>query len=291
MRLKIFLVTILLSVIFFTSATAAKLNPRNDENLMLFYQHQGLESYLLKDSLRVNKKNSLKVISFDFIIYDSIQPENTLWDRKEIMEFAYDENARKVYFFDQNGELDYLDPNGTIASGSGYAQGAEIVYFLATRKKFYGTYDDNFYTSLALKAGSPTYLDKNKNYILFADLGIHGAGLYVDRKSVNVIQEDDGGCIISIDEVQVPDANFGKTEIANRYTHYYSYVYDKNVVLRFVVEEDKWVKVNPNITNPEDENFTYDARIAEAAYFLAFNGKKFYGTFEKDFYNNLNVKS
>jgi len=288
---KIFFATILLSVTFFTLSTAAKLNPRNDENLMLFYQHQGLESYLLKDSLRVSEKKSLKVISFEFIIYDSIQPENTLWDRKEIMEFAYDENARKVYFFDQNGELDYLDPNGTIASGSGYAQGAEIVYFLATRKKFYGTYDDNFYTSLALKAGSPIYLDKDKKYILFADLGIHGAGLYVDRKSVNIIQEDDGGCIISIDEVQVPDANLGKTKIANRYVHHYSYVYDKNVVMRFLDEEDKWVKVNPNITNPEDENFTYDARIAEAAYFLAFNGKKFYGTFDKDFYKNLDIKS
>jgi len=288
---KIFFVTILLGVTFLVTATAAKINPRNDENLILFYQHQGYENYLLKDSLRVSEKNSLKVISFDFITYDSITPENTLWDRKEIMEFAYDETARKVYFFDQNGELDYLDPNGTIASGSGYAQGAEIVYFLATRKKFYGTYDDNFYTSLALKAGSPIYLDKDKNYILFADLGIHGAGLYVDRKSVNIIQEDDGGCIISIDEVQVPDANLGKTKIANRYTHHYSYVYDKNVVMRFLDEEDKWVKVNPNITNPEDENFTYDARIAEAAYFLAFNGKKFYGTFDKDFYKNLDIKS
>ena len=282
---KIFFVTILLGVTFLVTATAAKINPRNDENLILFYQHQGYENYLLKDSLRVSEKKSLKVISFDFITYDSIQPENTLWDRKEIMEFAYDETARKVYFFDQNGELDYLDPNGTIASGSGYAQGAEIVYFLATRKKFYGTYDDNFYISLALKAGSPTYLD-NKRYILFADLGIQGAGLYVDRKSVNIIQKDDGGCIMSIDEVQVPDANLGKTEIANRYVHHYSFVYGKNIVMRFLDKEDKWVKVNPNITNPEDPQFTYDAKIAEAAYFLAF-GQKFYGTFDKDFYNNL----
>lgn len=283
---KIFSVLILLSVTICAVTTSAAKNPAEDSNLVKFYQHQGYENYLFKDSLRVEQKNSLKVISFAFIVYDSITPANTRWERKEIMEFAYDETARKVYFFDQNGELDYLDPNGTIASGSGYAQGAEIVYFLATRKKFYGTYDDNFYTELALKAGSPTYLDADKNYILFADLGIQGAGLYIDRKTVNVIQKDIGGCIISVDEVQVPDANFGKTEIANRYTHHYSYVYDKNVVMRFIPEEDKWVKVNQNIKNPEDENFTYDAKIAEAAYFLAF-GKKFYGTFNEDFYNNL----
>ncbi|MBR5912901.1 MAG: hypothetical protein IKZ58_00840 [Selenomonadaceae bacterium] len=136
------------------------------------------------------------------------------------------------------------------------------------------------------RAPCPTYLDAEKNYILFADLKIHGAGLYVDRKSVKVIQEDEGGCLISIDEVQVPDANLGKTEITNRFNHIYSYVYDKNLVMRFIAEEDKWVRVNPDITNPEDDHFTYDARIAEMAYYLAY-GKKFYGTFDEDFYNIL----
>lgn len=141
-------------------------------------------------------------------------------------------------------------------------------------------------------APCPTYLDAEKNYILFADLGIHGAGLYVDRKSVNLKQEDEGGCIISIDEVQVPDANLGKTEISNRYNHIYSYNTEKKVVMRYVPEaenvkgQDRWGRVNPNITNPEDDNFTYDARIAEAAYFLAY-GKPFYGTFEKEFYDSL----
>ena len=143
-----------------------------------------------------------------------------------------------------------------------------------------------FTATAAVFPKCPTYLDADKNYILFADLGGQGAGLYIDRKSVNVIQKDNGGCIISVDEVQVPDANLGKTKIVNRYTHYYSYVYEKNIVMRFIDDEDKWVKVNPNITNPEDENFTYDAKIAEMAYFLAF-GKKFYGTFNEDFYDSL----
>ena len=275
MHKKIFFVTILLSVTFFVTANAAKLNPRDDENLVLFYQHQGLENYLLKDSLRVEEKNSLKIISFDFIIYDSIQPENTRWSEKNPQAFAYDVFAKKIYFYGEKFGLTYIDPEGSIAQGAGYLDGAKKIYKLVFNVDF---------------GSCPVYLDADKNYILFADLGIHGAGLYVDRKSVTVIQEDDGGCIIAVDEVQVPDANLGKTEIANRYTHHYSYVFEKNVVMRFVDEEDKWVKVNPNITNPEDDNFTYDARIAEAAYCLAF-GKKFYGIFEKDFYKNLNVKS
>lgn len=133
---------------------------------------------------------------------------------------------------------------------------------------------------------SPTYLDPDKNFILFADLGSQGVGLYVDRLSLNIIQNDVGGCLISIDEVQVPNANLGCTEIVNRFTHYYSYVYHKNVVMRFVVEEDKWVKVNPNITNPENENFTFDATLAEIAFFLAFD-KKFYASFDENFYSIL----
>ncbi len=287
---KIFSIVLLLSITICAATVSAVKDPANDSNLVKFYQHQGLENYLLKDSLRVGeRKFQLRLISFEYIVYDSIQPSNTRWDKKENMAFAYDESARKVYFFDQNGGLLFLDPNGTIAEGSGYAPGAEMVYYLATRQKFYGTYDYNFYMTLALKAGCPKYLDADKNYILYADLGIQGAGLYIDRKSINVIQEDDGGCIISVDEVQVPDANMGKTEIANRFNHTYSYVYGKNVVMRFDAEaekvrgRDRWVKVDPNITNPEDEKFTYDATIAEMTYYLVY-GKKFFGTFDNDFY-------
>lgn len=145
---KIFSIALLLSVTICASALAAVKNPADDPNLVRFYAHQGLESYLFQDSLRTGKKDSLKVISFDFIVYDSIQPRNTRWDRKENMEFAYDESTRKVYFVDQQGNLDFLDPNGTIAEGSGYAMGAEIVYYLATGNRFYGTFDEEFYDSL-----------------------------------------------------------------------------------------------------------------------------------------------
>lgn len=280
---KIFISSLIFFNLIFSSASAFSKNPYNDSNLVLFYQHQGLQSFLLKNSISTHSDNSLKIISFDFIIFDSIQPSR--WDHVENMQFAFDEANHKVFFFDHNGNLDFLDPNGSIAQGSGYAMGAEIVYFLATRHKFYATFDDNFYTNLALIAGAPTFLD-NQNYILFADLGIHGAALYVDKSSLNLIQQDDGGCIISIDEVQIPDANFGNTQVANRFNHIYSFNTLNNVALRFVPESDNWVKINPSITNPDDPNFTYDAKIAEIAYFLSF-GKKFFATFNQDFYNIL----
>lgn len=146
---KIFAVALLLSVTICASAMAAiSRNPADDPNLVRFYQHQGLESYLYQNSLRVEEENGLKVISFNYIVYDSIQPRNTHWDRVENMQFGYDESARKVYLFDQMGNAMFLDPNGTIAEGSGYAWGAEVVYYLATGNKFYGTYDDEFYEKL-----------------------------------------------------------------------------------------------------------------------------------------------
>lgn len=146
---KIFSVLILLSVTICAATTSAiSRNPANDPNLLRFYAHQGLESYLFQDSLRTKEENSLKIISFKFIVYDSINPSRTHWDRIENMEFGYDESVRKVYLFDQMGNARFLDPNGTIAEGSGYAMGAEIVYYLATGNRFYGTYDDEFYDSL-----------------------------------------------------------------------------------------------------------------------------------------------
>jgi hypothetical protein len=64
------------------------------------------------------------------------------------MAFAYDVDERKVYFVDDKGNMSFLNPNGTIAEGSGYAMGAEIVYYLVFGEKFYGTFDEDFYNSI-----------------------------------------------------------------------------------------------------------------------------------------------
>ncbi len=147
---KILSALILFSVVICASADAAIRTPDDDPNLVFFHRHQGLESYFFGNSLRTAEENSLMFISFDFVVYDSIHPQNTRWDHVENMTFAYDESTRKVYFVDQQGNLDFLDPKGTIAEGSGYAMGAEIIYYTVTGKRFYGTYDDDFYSHIAV---------------------------------------------------------------------------------------------------------------------------------------------
>lgn len=145
---KIFSILILFSVILSTTSFASPKNPHDDPNLFLFYQHQGYQHFLFHDSIHSYFQDSLRIISFNFIVFDSIQPQNTNWDRVLPMQFAYDESTRKVYFFDQNGDLLFLDPYGSIAQGANYAPAAEIVYFFATGNRFYGSYDDDFYNSL-----------------------------------------------------------------------------------------------------------------------------------------------
>ncbi len=144
---KIFSTFILLTFICGFSFAATK-NPYNDPNLIKFYQHQGYVNFLFLDSIQSHFQDSLRIISFNFFVFDSIQPANTDWDRIQSMQFAYDESTRKVYFIYPNGDLLFLDPNGSIAQGAGYAFGAEIVYFLATGNRFYGSFDDDFYNSL-----------------------------------------------------------------------------------------------------------------------------------------------
>lgn len=147
MTRKIFSVIVMLSLLLTSVAIAAK-NPRADKNLVLFYQHQGYDYFLKKDSLEWDEEDSLRYISFDFIVYDSRTPSRTNWDNVKDMEFAYDVDERKVYFVNEDGSLRFLNPNGTIAEGSGYAWGAEKIYYLVFGEKFYGTYDDDFYNSI-----------------------------------------------------------------------------------------------------------------------------------------------
>ena len=135
-------------------------------------------------------------------------------------------------------------------------------------------------------AKCPTYLDAEKNYILY------GAGLYIDRHTISIATELPTGYEILVDTVEVPNAAEGETRIVNRYVHRYSYDIRNFTALRYVNEENKWIQLNPKITNPEDENFTYDAKVAEMAFYIAV-GAKFFGaldnvTFDEDFYKILN---
>ena len=147
MTKKIFSVIVMLGLLLTSVAMAAK-NPYDDKNLLLFYQHQGYDYFLKKDSLEWEDENSLRYVDFEYIVYDSRNPARTNWNNEKEMEFAYDVNARKVYFVNEDGSLRFLNPNGTIAEGSGYARGAEKIYYLVFGEKFYGTYDEDFYNSI-----------------------------------------------------------------------------------------------------------------------------------------------
>ena len=144
---KFFLVAILITTIFST-ATAGVRDPHSDENLTVFYQHQGYEYFLKKDTLTLVNEETPCIISFNYFVFDSIKPENTDWSKENEMMFAYDVGERKVYFVDEDGNVSFLNPNGTVAEGSGYAMGAEIVYYLVFGEKFYGVYDEDFYNSI-----------------------------------------------------------------------------------------------------------------------------------------------
>lgn len=141
-------------------------------------------------------------------------------------------------------------------------------------------------------AHCPTYLDADRNYILYADLGAHGVGLYVDRHTCSIAQDSDSELIILIDEVQVPDAAGGHTRIANRFCHRFKFDLLHNKAYSYEPYNDSWSLLDPYISNPEDDEFTYDVSIAEIAFFLATH-HKFFGAldisrFDDYFYSILN---
>lgn len=145
---KIFSAVLILGVMLFSNFATAAENPRADKNFMLFYQHQGYQYFLKKSTLTLENAESPYIISFKYIVFDSIQPKNTNWDKVNQMAFAYDVDSRKVYFAGPNGELTFLNPAGTVAEGSGYAYGAEKIFYFVFGEKFYGTYDEDFYNSV-----------------------------------------------------------------------------------------------------------------------------------------------
>ncbi len=137
-------------------------------------------------------------------------------------------------------------------------------------------------------ANCPTFLDADRNYILYADLGSHGAGLYVDRHTCSIVDQSDSQIIILIDDVQVPDAANGSTRIANRFCHRFKFDLLKNKAFSYEPYYDSWAELDPYITNIEDDNFSYDVSIAEIAFFIA-TGQKFFGAldisrFDDNFY-------
>ena len=143
MARKIFSAILIFSVVLTASVAMAARNPRSDRSLLLFYEYQGYEYFLERSSFDWYEDDGLQIVSFEYFVYDDRHPDSTNYSY-EVMSFAYDAAERKVYFVNASGDLDYLDPYGR---GSGYAEGAEKIYYLAFGERFYGTYEDEFYYS------------------------------------------------------------------------------------------------------------------------------------------------
>ena len=144
----------------------------------------------------------------------------------------------------------------------------------------------SFFFCASVSAAAPTFLDSDKNYILYADLGAHACGLYVDRHTCGIAEQSPSYLIILIDDVQVPDAADGSTRITNRFSHKFKFDLIHHSAFAYEPFSDSWTRLDPYITNPEDDEFTFDVTIAEIAFFLATN-QKFFASFDDDFYSIL----
>ena len=78
-RQKIFLLVISFSVTILTAANVSARDSHLDKNFVSFYQHQGYEYFLKKDSFQWEIEDSLRYVSFSYIVYDNIRPEKTNW--------------------------------------------------------------------------------------------------------------------------------------------------------------------------------------------------------------------
>ena len=112
-------------------------------------------------------------------------------------------------------------------------------------------------------------------------------GLYLDRHTCSVADDNPSNFIILVDDVQVPSAATGSTRISNRFCHRFRFNLVNHKAFSYEPFSDSWRELNPYVSNPEDDDFTFDVTIAEIAFFIA-TGNKFFGTdvsrFNDDFY-------
>ena len=129
-------------------------------------------------------------------------------------------------------------------------------------------------------AAYPKYLGGDRNYILFD--GHMGGARYLVRNSVQVVGDDSYAIVLSADWVAVGDADRGGTKISGRYNCRFGYQWSKGKA--FNITSGKWNPVNPNMSRAAGGAF---AGAAEIAFYLASNGKKFFGTYSDSFYPDL----
>ena len=114
----------------------------------------------------------------------------------------------------------------------------------------------------------PDYLKGNRNYILSG--GHMGQGWYLDRTTLKVLQNNPPHYLITVDVVEVANADRGNTEITCRNNCRYSYDETRNKM--FSYWQGTWHYVEPVGSMAQ----TGHEFSGEMAFYLA-TGKKFYG--------------
>ncbi|WP_296732301.1 hypothetical protein [Anaerovibrio sp.] len=129
----------------------------------------------------------------------------------------------------------------------------------------------------------PLFLKQNPNHPLLE--GHMGAGYYLDKSSVKVLNNDSDTPVIEAEIFMVDDAYGGKT--TETYRNKMKFKYNTKSVKLYYERNGKWTYLNPNGPMAETRGVK---SLGEAAYFVSF-GKKFYhGYMDEKFYKCLSLK-
>lgn len=125
-----------------------------------------------------------------------------------------------------------------------------------------------FIGSSIARAEYPNYLQGNRNYLLCG--GHMGCGWYLDKTSLVVQQANHPNYLLTVDVVEVANADRGNTTITSRNNCRYSY--DEKQKKMYSFWDDKWHYVEPVGSMAQ----TGHEFSGEMAFYIAFH-KKFYG--------------
>ena len=154
---KIFSSILALSILLFSSvAMAYNYQPsvpkylNGDKNYIYCGAYRTWVGYAVRNSLNVERYNPPDyVISIDIV---NLENRGKMEIKgRDTARFAYDWESKQAYKIEKDGNWTLLDPISH-TEGIGYggsrlveAQEAEIFFYLAYKKKFYGIYPDDFY--------------------------------------------------------------------------------------------------------------------------------------------------
>lgn len=115
-----------------------------DKNYIFCGAYRTWVGYAVRNSLNVERYNPPNYI----ISIDIVNTHNCIKiTGRGTSRFAYDWESKQAYEIEENGDWTLLDPRGKGPRSVGFKEAleAEMTFYLAYKKKFYGIYPDDFY--------------------------------------------------------------------------------------------------------------------------------------------------